>query len=207
MDLISFTAGPESNPHSAKIFCNGAPMNQIQWYAIPWGTSIPVTVYVERGPAEYDYDDLEIVLYSACEDQRANDIGILPDTAVNLYSAVYISAHFIRPCSEVKINVPEQNWVVFPDTIANTNENIRRITVSDYNLKETDFKEIKVQYRRTNGDGAWIEIQDTSTRYNPNWSGFNGAPPPPGTPLLEQGFTQFFGIPKGWKMMRMKSEQ
>jgi hypothetical protein len=192
----AFTAGPESNPHSAKIFCNGAPMNQIQWYAIPWGTSIPVTVYVERGPAEYDYDDLEIVLYSACEDQRANDIGILPDTAVNLYSAVYISAHFIRPCSEVKINVPEQNWVVFPDNIANTNENIRRITVSDYNLKETDFKEIKVQYRRTNGDGAWIEIQDTSTRYNPNWSGFNGDPPP-GTPLLEQEYTQFYWDTQG----------
>ena len=52
----------ESNPHSAKIFCNGAPMNQVQWYAIPWGTSLPVTVTVERGPVEYDYDDLEIVL-------------------------------------------------------------------------------------------------------------------------------------------------
>jgi hypothetical protein len=192
----AFTAGPESNPHSAKIFCNGAPMNQIQWYAIPWGTSIPVTVYVERGPEEYDYEDLEIVLYSACEDQRANDLGILPDTAVNLYSAVYISAHFIRPCSEVKINVPEQNWVVFPDTFPNTDDDVRRITVSGYNLDEPDFQEIRVQYRRVDGDGAWIEIQDTSVRYNPNWAGLAGLSNP-NPPLLQEGFTQFFWDTQG----------
>jgi Concanavalin A-like lectin/glucanases superfamily len=192
----AFTAGPESNPHSAKIFCNGAPMNQIQWYAIPWGTSIPVTVYVERGPAEYDYEDLEIVLYSACEDQRANDLGILPDTAKNLYSAVYISAHFIRPCSEVKINVPQQNWVVFPDTFPNTDDDVVQITVSGYDTLATDFKEIRVQYHRVDGDGAWNEIQDTSVRYNPNWSGLAGLSIP-NPPLLEGRFTQFYWDTQG----------
>jgi len=196
----AFTAGPESNPHGAKIFCNGAPMNQIQWYAIPWGTTVPVTVELERGPIEYDYNDLEIVLYSACEDQRANDLGILPDTAVNLYSAVYISANFIRPCSEVKINVPEQDWVVFPDPLTAGNDDIRRITVSGYDTTSTDFQLIRLQYRRSNGDGAWINILPQAgtshEAYNGNWSGFDDLPMPK-PQKLQPIFTQFFWNTEG----------
>jgi hypothetical protein len=187
----AFTAGPESNPYSAKIFCNGAPMNQVQWYAIPWGTSLPVTVTVERGPVEYDYDDLEIVLYSFCEDQRANDLGILPDTAENLYSAVYVSAHFIRPCSEVNINVPEQDWVLFPDPLTPGSDDEKRITVSGYDTTETNFQLIRVQYRRSDGDGAWINIPGIADRYNSNWQGY-AALPDPKPPVLQTAFTQFF---------------
>ena len=187
----AFTAGPESNPDGAEIFCNGAPMNQIQWYAVPYGTSLPVTVTVERGPVEYDYDDLEIVFYSACEDQRANDLGILPDTAENLYSAVYISAHFIRPCSEVAINVPEQDWVLFPDPLTPGEDNTRRITVSGYDTTETNFQLIRVQYRRSDGDGAWINIPGISDRYNPLWNGYDALPEPK-PPVLQKDFTQFF---------------
>ncbi len=196
----AFTAGPESNPHGAKIFCNGAPMNQIQWYAIPWGTTVPVTVELERGPIEYDYDDLEIVLYSACEDQRANDLGILPDTAVDLYSAVYISAYFIRPCSEVKINVPEQDWVVFPDPLTIGNDDVRRITVSGYDTVATDFQLVRLQYRKSRGDGAWINILPQAgtshEAYNGNWSGFNNLPMPK-PPKLQPIFTQFFWNTEG----------
>jgi hypothetical protein len=157
----AFTAGPESNPHGAKIYCNGAPMNQIQWYAIPYGTSIPVTVTVERGSIEYDYDSLEIVLYSACEDQRANDLGILPDNAEFLYSAVYVSAFFIRPCSEVVINEPEQNFVILSNPV-------KKVTVSGYNT-DPKFKSISLQYRRSNGDGTWIAFPGLSEKYNPKW--------------------------------------
>ena len=187
-----FTAGPESNPHGAAIFCNGAPMNQIQWYAIPYGTSLPVTVTMERGPIEYDYDDLEIVLYSVCEDLRANALGILPDTAENLYSAVYISAHFLRPCSEVNITVPEQNWVVINND-PNQPGTLRRITASGYDLNSTDFQLIRMQYRRTDGDGAWINIPGVSDRYNPNWSGYDDFKLlNPDIEDLQSDFTQFF---------------
>lgn len=164
----AFTAGPESNKHGAKIFCNGAPMNQIQWYAIPYGTSLPVTVTVERGSVEYDYDSLEIVLYSACEDQRANDLGILPDTAEFLYSAVYVSAHFIRPCSEVVINEPEQNFVIFHDTIPNGNDDVKKVIVSGYS-EDPKFEYMILQYRRANGDGTWNAFPGLSKKYNPKW--------------------------------------
>ncbi len=165
----AFTAGPESNAHGAKISVNGIPLDVPIFYAIPWdpltgSTSVPITVTVERGPIEYDYDSLEIVFYSLCEDQRANALGILPDDDKILYSAQYISAHFIRPCSEVNINVPEENWAI----TAATGNDIFPITVSGYDKSNADFEKIRVQYRRTDGDGAWINVPKPSSGGNPD---------------------------------------
>lgn len=160
----AFTAGPESNPHGAKIFLNGAPLDQPVLYAIPFDPdknefeSIPVTITVERGPEEYDYDSLEIVFYSLCEDERANALGILPDNDTILYSAQYISVHFIKPCSEVEINEPQQDWVVFPDPVTQGPDDVMAITVSGYDKSNTDFDLVRVQYRLSDGSGAWINI-------------------------------------------------
>jgi hypothetical protein len=67
------------------------------------------------------------------------------------------------------------------------NDDVLRITVSGYDTTETDFKLIRVQFRPSKGNGAWINIPD-SVRYNPNCSGLTGSPP-----LLNQidNFTQF----------------
>ncbi len=167
---FAFTAGPESNAHGAKIKINGAPCDVPVMYAIPWGTVVPITVTLERGPIEYEYDSLEVVFYSLCEDIRANELGILPDDDKILYSAQYISAHFIKPCSEVAINVPEQNWVVWPDPLTppTLNDNVRRITVSGYDKANTDFEKIRVQYRRSDGNGAWINIVGPAAGGNPD---------------------------------------
>ncbi len=187
----AFTAGPESNPHSAVIKLNGAPLDKPIMYAIPYGESVPITVTLERGPEEYEYDSLEVVLYSLCEDERANALGILPDDDTIVYSAHYISAHFIRPCSEVNINVPEQDWVVFPNPLTSGSDDTMRITVSGYDTTVTDFQLVRLQYRRSDGDGAWINIPGVSERYNPRWTGF-AALPNPKPPTLQQDFTQFF---------------
>lgn len=181
----AFTAGPESNPHGAKISVNGAPLDVPLMFAVPWGESIPITVTLERGPVEYNYDSLEIVFYSLCEDQRANALGILPDDDKILYSAQYISAHFVKPCSEVDINVPEQNWAI---TSAPGSDNVRRVTVSGYDKGNTDFERIRVQYRRSNGDGAWINIPGPAANGNPDQN-------PDGSILrdkLGNVFTQFY---------------
>ena len=191
----AFTSGPESNPHGAKIFLNGAPLDHPVMYAIPYGTSIPITVTLERGPEEYNYDSLEVVLYSVCEDDRANALGILPDDDSILYHAIFISAHFIKPCSEVDITVPEQNFVILNNDPLQPGTD-RRITVSGYDRSSPDFQLVRVQYRRTDGDGAWINIPGTSEKYNPNWSGF-AALPNPKPPTLGPDFTQFIWDTKG----------
>ncbi len=160
----ALTAGPESNPHGAKIFLNGAALDHPVIYAIPFDAetnqfeSIPVTITVERGPEEYDYDSLEVVFYSLCEDERANALGILPDNDTILYSAQYISVHFIKPCSEVEINEPQQDWVVFPDPDTPWPDDVMTITVSGYDKSNADFDLIRLQYRLSDGSGAWLNI-------------------------------------------------
>ena len=187
-----FTAIAASNPHGAIIRINGQQLNNntIQ-YIVPYGTSIPITLTVERGPIEYDYEDLVVALVSECEMARNFALSLALDGDPKFFSSINLGAHFIRPCSEVDINAPEQNWVVLNDDPIQPGT-LRRITVSDYDLNSTDFQLVRVQYRRSNGDGAWINIpNDVFERYNPNWSGYDALPDP--KPLtLGASFTQFF---------------
>ncbi len=187
----AFTSDPASNPHGAVIRLNGAYLDHPVGYAIPFGESVPITVTVERGPEKYDYDSLQVAFYSECEDDRANALGLASEDDKIVYSAQFFSAHFIRPCSEVNINVPEQNWVLFPNPNTPGSDDLMRVTVSGYDTSATDFKLVRLQYRRSDGDGAWINVANISDVYNPHWSGF-AALPNPKPPILQPGFTQFF---------------
>jgi hypothetical protein len=186
---ISAIAG--TNPDGAIIKLNGAVLNSTKSYIVPYGTSQKVTLTVEKGPIAYDYDSLMIAMYSECELERSLALSLPIDRDFNLFSPVYIGAHFIRPCTEVEINVPEQNWVVFPDPLTPEEDDVRRITISKYNLNVTDFKLVRVQYRRSDGDGAWINIPGLSDRYNPNWVGYDTLPEPK-PEVLQPDFTQYF---------------
>ena len=187
------TAVPANNPHGAVIKLNGEPLtNDIILYVIPYGTSIPITLTVERGPIEYEYDSLLVALVSECEYQ--NDLALSSGNDSKFFSPLYLGVDFIRPCSEVAINVPEQNWVVINNDPVQPGT-IRRITVSGYDLNSTDFQLVRVQYRRSDGDGAWINLPTPAglfDAYNPNWSGFATPPASPDTLLLGSSFTQFF---------------
>lgn len=187
-----FTAIAASNPHGAIIEINGQPLNNntIQ-YIVPYGTSIPITITVQRGPFEYDYENLRVALVSECEMARNFALSLPLDGDEKFFSYIDIGVNFIRPCSEVNINVPEQNWVIFPDPLTPGPDDLRRITVSGYDTLVSDFQLVRVQYRRSNGDGTWINIPGISDRYNPNWSGY-AALPNPKPPVLQAGFTQFF---------------
>jgi len=187
-----FTAIAASNPDGAIIKINGQPLNNntIQ-YIVPYGTSIPITITVQRGPFEYDYENLRVALVSECEMARNFALSLPLDGDDKFFSYIDLGVNFIRPCSEVNINVPEQDWVLFPDPLTPGPDDIRRITVSGYDTLVPDFQLVRVQYRRSNGDGTWINIPGISDRHNPNWSGY-AALPNPKPPVLQAGFTQFF---------------
>lgn len=173
-----------TNPHGAKVFCNGVSLSQGLEYSIPYGESIPITLTIERGPIEYDYDSLVIALSSKCQDD---------DPA--FYDPVALYAHFIRPCSEVDINVPEENWVLFPNPLTSGDDDIRQITVSGFDTTATEFKLIRAQYRPAFGDGAWINIQTESGTdhevYNGNWVDYDDIPGPQ-PPKIVSNFYHFY---------------
>ncbi len=187
-----FTAIAANNPYGAVIKLNGQVLNNntVQ-YIVPYGTTVPVTLTVERGPLEYSYDSLLVALVSECEMARHFALSIPLDDNPNFFSPIYLGVDFIRPCSEVAVNVPSEGWVIFPDPLTPGPDDELRITASGYNTNVTDFQLVRVQYRNADGDGAWINIPGIPDRYNPNWSGFNALPDPK-PPVLEPGFTQFF---------------
>lgn len=151
-------AGANSNPDGAEIRLNGSVLDGPVGFQVEYGTSVPITITLDRGPEKYDYDSLEIAFYTECEDDRASLLGLAADKDSIAYSSVYISAHFIKPCSEVALTVPEQDWVIWPDPNTQGPDDIMRITVSGYDKSEAEFDKIRVQYRRSDGDGAWFGI-------------------------------------------------
>ncbi|MBK8554915.1 MAG: hypothetical protein IPL65_03690 [Lewinellaceae bacterium] len=151
-------AVPANNPDGAVIKLNGQPLNYLESYIIPYGTSIPVTLTVERGPEAYEYDSLLVALVSQCEYEENLALSLLLDNDTRFFSPLYLSVHFIEPCSEVAIDVPQQDWVIFPDPITQGSDDVMRITVSGYDKNQPDFDKIRVQYRPSDGNGAWINI-------------------------------------------------
>ncbi|MEI6412603.1 MAG: hypothetical protein WCR52_24635, partial [Bacteroidota bacterium] len=86
-------SGVNSNPDGAIIRLNGAELTSPVGFQVEYGTSVPITITLERGPEQYTYDSLEIAFYSECEDDRANALGLPSDADKIAYSNVYISAH------------------------------------------------------------------------------------------------------------------
>ena len=54
---------------------------------------------VERGPIAYDYENLKIRFYAPGDEEYIAD-------------TLTFSVHYISPCSEVNLLLPENNWAV-----------------------------------------------------------------------------------------------
>jgi hypothetical protein len=148
---------PESNPDGAIVKANGVEINASELiYQIPPDGSLTVTISVERGPVEYAYENLRIALRSGCEFERAIWLGI-PREGVDerFYKEVELDVYFLEPCSEVDLGFPLQDWVLTPES-----GNILNITTNGYDTSDPDLELIRVQYRRSQGDGAWINIAE-----------------------------------------------
>jgi Concanavalin A-like lectin/glucanases superfamily len=134
-----------TNPSGAIVKVDGQPLTQPVRYSIPYGETVTVTVTLDKGPISYDYEDIEIKMFSECE---SND---------SLFSrSLSLNASFIEPCSPVDISFPLQGFVITPAA-----ENILSITLNEYNKNDDDLEVIRLQYRPIAGDGSWINISET----------------------------------------------
>lgn len=149
--VYTLTPVPESNPDGAIVKISGS--TAAMDLEVDAGGTVELTMTVERGPVAYTYEDLAVAVFSACEDDRADFLGI--DIDPKFYQEISYNVQYIEPCSEVDINFPQQNWVVTP-----AQDTQLTITVSEYELDDEDLELIRVQYRKIGGDGAWINIID-----------------------------------------------
>jgi hypothetical protein len=141
----------ETNPNGAVIRFNGdLPPVGLE---VPFGESVDVLMTVERGPTAFDYEGLTVAYFSDCEDERAELLGI--DPPEEFLKTLEFDVFFLEPCSPVDINSPQQGWVVTP-----ASGNLLSIVLNDYDVDDPDLELIRVQYRRTQGSGAWINIAE-----------------------------------------------
>lgn len=136
----------ESNPDGAVIAVNGVVIEDYLEFTIPFGQQLNATLTVERGPTEYIYENLEILFYSACEADLGTD---------HAQESATFSVEFLQPCSEVTIADPVGSWFVSP-----ADEDTLWVTITDYDVTETNFQQLRLQYRPRLVFGAAIDLND-----------------------------------------------
>ncbi|MEY3367798.1 MAG: hypothetical protein RI973_953 [Bacteroidota bacterium] len=143
----------ENNPDGAVIRFNGLPSINV---GVPYGQNVVVTMTVARGPLAFEYENLRVGYYSDCEVERADFLGIDPPAGFS--KELEFDVYFLEPCSPVNLTSPLEGWVLTP-----SGGNILNINVAEYNKADTDLELVRVQYRPTVGDGAWINIAEIPT--------------------------------------------
>jgi hypothetical protein len=137
-----------TNPYSADI--NLAANGTVVF--VPYGQTVEYTLTVAKvAEAQFDYEDIMIVVQSLCD-------------PVNVFDQVAISAHFVPSCTEVEISAPLENWVYNNDVAFNTDgsSNALNVTMTGFNQAFNNFKSIDLQYR-ISGSPTWARL---STYYN-----------------------------------------
>jgi hypothetical protein len=128
----------ESNPDGAVVEASGTNLAGGVSYTISAGAQIEVTVSIYRGPIEYDYENIILMLASACDGQNS--------------AIVSLTAKFQKPCSNSNIFLPETGWVV---TSSHDDGDSLFVTLNEFDAENEALESLDLQYR-TAGLGDWF---------------------------------------------------
>ena len=137
-----------SNPLGAVWSINGA--QDVISFELVYLEEVEALVTVQRpeGSNEYDFDDLRIKFAPPCE---TNYAGVTEG-----YTLPF-SVHFARPCSNVDIYEPNDDFVVntsYDDTLY--------FILTNYEMNQSYFNSIELQYRPL-GDQTWYTFTEIDT--------------------------------------------
>lgn len=127
-----------SNPDGLILLIDG--LNPNQTFLIPAGSSIIKTLTVHKGPVEYDYTDVRLVLKSDCESSIQDDASF--------------NVNFIPTCTPVEFVGPNQNWV-----LNNSNSDTLSILFDQYDVNFPDFEKVVFKYKAASSS-SWIHAEE-----------------------------------------------
>ena len=132
-----------SNPDGAKVYVNGAPLIQSVYYWLVPGSPLTQTIEVERGTVD-DYN-LRLSLYSAdC-----------PLTS----SEMDLGVHFMPLSTDVRIDMPRQNWVMNTLSPRDSSGYYLPVTIDGFDIHHKNFDHIEFQYKlATQSDDDWVNL-------------------------------------------------
>jgi len=131
-----------TNPYGAKVFLNGAPLNQAVDYTIKPGQTIYQTIEVEKGQVD-DYENLRLKL--ACKDCSKTN------------TTLSFSVHFIPESSPVSLAYPRDKWVMNTLSARDSVGYYLPVTIDGFNIHHKNFDHIEFQYKlSTENNEAWV---------------------------------------------------
>lgn len=115
--LLSFDQS--SNPNGAIVTIGGSPVIAPIPYTISYLGEVQVTVTVKKSASStvFAYEGLKFILTDACG-------GDSSKTAL-------LSAYFVNSCSNITLDVPENNWV-----LTSADNNLLPVIMKDYNVAQ-----------------------------------------------------------------------
>jgi hypothetical protein len=160
-----------TNQDGAVATVNGNGLSGLAAQYLP-GAPVQYTLDVARPPVEYSLVGLGVFFASSCQLEHSLNLGYDLGAAFRpnapTYTAFYktedlrkfykeykLNVEWVEPCSPIGISFPMQDWVMTP-----ADGNNLFITLNEYIYDDPDLDIVRVQYRRTGGDGAWINIAE-----------------------------------------------
>ena len=130
----------ESNPDGAVLTLGGSEVQGgiLTPFNIAANGSREATITVKKGPEAYDYEDLQFVLLSGCDD-------------IQIADTVSFSVYFNSACSPVSLVKPENGWTIN----ASANQSMK-VHFEGYDLSALNL--IKLQYAKV-GENGWKTAQ------------------------------------------------
>jgi len=127
----------ESNPHGAIVLINGLPLVERMPFDLLAGQTVQASMTVQKGPYEYDYEDITLEFYA--EGDRGNE------GPAGHYFYVYKSFDVIweTPYSRVNISYPNDGWIVNA-----ANNDTLLVKLNQYNPEKPNFEALRLQYKR-----------------------------------------------------------
>jgi hypothetical protein len=125
-----------TNPYGAVIQVDGLSPNRE--FDVPFGTTLQKTLTLKRGPIQYDYENIQLILSSPCDG--------------DIFDTVSISAKFLPTCTGVALKSPDDRWVLnnsFQDTLP--------VVIGGYNYNYGGFEAIHLQYKPGSGNTWFTE--------------------------------------------------
>ena len=134
----------ESNQEGAEIRLDGTSIGNGRLIRVPAGSTIKKIVTVEKvKPDVFDYEDLTLVLHSACQYDPT-------DNLMDISDSVRVTARFQPVCSPVSMPSPADLWIL------NTNTGTDLpIEIGDYNLAHSSFENVQFQYKPSS-TSQWV---------------------------------------------------
>ncbi len=130
----------ESNPDGAVLTLGGSEVQGgiLTPFNVAANGSREATITVKKGPEAYDYEDLQFVLLSSCDD-------------IQIADTVSFSVYFNSACSPVSLVKPEAGW-----TMNATDNQVMKVRFEGYDLSA--LNKIKLQYAKV-GENSWKTSQ------------------------------------------------